>query len=119
MRSYCIVGNLKPECVGKYIEQHKNLHLGKHKELLEVIKDSGIQNEKVFIHENMIIIYFEAEDLNKSYQIQGKSDIVKQWNETIKPMFADVYNFNKKNHTLPVLEKVFDLNEQLNGELLE
>ncbi len=118
MKSYCITGNLKPECVKEYKEKHKTLHLGEHKELLKVIKDSGIQNEKVFIHKNMIIIYFEAEDLDKSYQIQGKSDIVKQWNDIMKPMFADTYNFNEKDHTLPILEKVFDLNEQL-GNILK
>jgi len=119
MKSYCIIGNLKPEFVEDYKEAHKTLHLGRYKELLKVIKDSGVNDEKVFIHKNMIIIYFEAEDLDNSYQIQGKSDIVKQWNEKIKPMFADKYEFNEEEHKLPFLEKVFDLNNQLNGELEE
>jgi|GEM_PF-490233 len=117
MRSYCIVGKLKPECVEEYKEKHKNLHLGKHKELLKVIKNSGIKDEKVFIHENMVVIYFEAEDLDKSYQIQGESDVVAKWNEIMKPLFDNTYDFNENESPFPMLEKVFDLNEQLNGKL--
>ena len=117
MSTYCIIGNLKPECVEDYKEKHKTLHLGEYKKLLEIIKKSGIKEEKIFIKDSMIIIIFEADNLNKSYEIQGKSEILAKWNEVMKPMFAEAYDFNKENYKLPVLEKIFDLNEQLNGEI--
>ncbi len=119
MKKYCIVANLKPECVEEYKEKHKTLHLGAHKELLQVIKNSGVQEECVFINGSQLIIYFEAEDLDASYQIQGKADIIQQWNELMKPMFDDTYEFNEADNQLQTLEKVFDLNEQLNGNLSE
>ncbi len=117
MRKYCIVANLKPECIEKYKEEHKTLHLGAHKALLQVIKESGVQEECVFTNGSQIIIYFEAENLDESYQIQGKSDIIQRWNKLMKPMFDDTYEFNEVDNQLPVLEKVFDLNEQLSGRL--
>ncbi len=119
MRKYCIVANLKPECVEEYKKQHKTLHLGAHKALLQVIKDSGVQEECVFVHGSQIIIYFEAEDLDASYQIQGEAEVIRQWNDLMKPMFDDTYEFNEEGNKLPVLEKVFDLSEQINGELNE
>ncbi len=113
-KSFCIIGHLKKECIEEYKEKHINLHLGPHKELLNVIKNSGIQDEKVFIHENMIVITFETEDLDKSYEIQGKSEILAKWNEIMKPMFDDRYEFSDNQSPFPMLEKVFDLNEQMN-----
>ncbi len=116
-KSYCIIGHLKPECIEEYVDKHINQHNGVHKELLNVIKNSGILTEKIYIHENMIIIYFEAEDLNKSYEIQGKSDVLKQWNEIMKPLFDDRYEFNDDKSPFPILEKIYDLNQQLEGKL--
>jgi len=118
-RKHCVVAHLKPECVESYVEQHKTLHQGPFKELLTVIRDSGVQEEAVFIHENMIVIYFEADDLDGAYQRQAKSEIIQKWNQLMKPMFDSQFDFNKEEATLPVLAKVFDLNEQLAGELRE
>lgn len=117
MRKYCIVGNLKRECVEEYRERHKRLHLEAYKGILQIIRDSGVQEECVFMNGSQIIIYFEAEDLNEAYQRQGKSEMIQKWNEEMKPMFADDYEFNEEDHQLPVLEKVFDLSEQLEGDL--
>jgi len=119
MKKYCIVGKLKPECVDDYIEKHQTLHTSEYKELLTVIKDSGVEQEAVFIQGSMIVIYFEADDLDSSYQQQAKSKIIQKWNQLMEPMFAGDYDFNKEQTTLPVLTKIFDLNEQLAGELKE
>jgi len=116
MKKYCIVGRVKPEYMDEYKKEHKELHKGPYRELLNVIKNSGVEEEAVFIYKDMIIIYFEAEDLNHAYEIQGKAEIAKKWNALMAPMFASDYEFNESD-SLPVLEKVFDLNEQLKGYL--
>jgi len=116
MKKYCIIGKIKPEFIEDYKKKHKELHKGPYRQLLEVIKESGVEEEAVFMDKDTIIIYFEAEDLAKCYERQGKTDIARKWNSIMAPMFACAYEFNSGN-SLSMLEKVFDLNEQLSGTL--
>jgi L-rhamnose mutarotase len=83
---------------------------------LSIIKDSGVREEVVFMHGNLAIIFYEAEDLNECYKRQGTTEIAMRWNALMGPMFASSYVFNVADR-LPVLEKVFDLNEQLEKKL--
>jgi L-rhamnose mutarotase len=116
MKKYCIVGEIKPECLSSYIKNHKEIHKGPYKELLEVIKKSGVKEEVIFIYKNLAIIYFEADDIDRCYEFQGKFEVVKKWNKLMAPLFISVYEFNS-SEKLPTLEKIFDLNEQLKGKL--
>jgi L-rhamnose mutarotase len=116
MAKYCIVGEIKPEYMEEYKKLHRNIHKGPYRELLRVIKQSGVEEEAVFMYKNYAIIFYEAEDLNSCYQRQGGAEIAKKWNELMAPMFASSYEFNL-SEKLPLLEKVFDLNEQLEGRL--
>ncbi len=116
MGKYCIVGEVKPEYLEEYKRLHRELHKGEHKELLEVIRDSGVNEEAVFMHGTTAIIFYETDDLNLAYQRQGASEVAARWNKLMAPMFASAYEFNVSD-TLPVLEKVFDLSEQLQGRL--
>jgi L-rhamnose mutarotase len=117
MAKYCIVGELNPEFLEQYKQEHRAIHRGPYRELLEVIRDSGVREEAVFIYKNLAVIYFEADDIDKSYAMQGRFEVSKKWNELMAPMFASTYEFNASDK-LPTLEKVFDLQEQLHGELL-
>lgn len=114
MAKYCVVGQVKPEYLEEYKKLHKEIHLGAYRDLLKVIKNSGVKDEAVFMHGNLAIIFYEAEDLDRCYELQGNADAAKRWNELMAPMFSSSYNFNVAEK-LPVLEKVFDLNEQLKG----
>ena len=116
MGKYCIVGEVRPEHLEEYKRLHREIHKGPYRELLHVIRDSGVKEEVVFIYGNLAIILYEAEDLDLCYQRQGSSEVVAQWNDLMAPMFATSYEFNVSDR-LPVLEKVFDLNEQLAGKL--
>ena len=116
MAKYCIIGEIKPEFLEEYKALHRNIHKGPYKELLQVIKQSGVEDEAVFMYKNLAVIFYEAEDLNGCYQRQGTAEVAKKWNELMAPMFASSYEFNASEQ-LPVLEKVFDLNEQLEGKL--
>lgn len=116
MKKYCIVGEIKPESMDGYIKYHKEIHKGPYKELLEVIKKSGVKEEVIFIYKNLAIIYFEAEDIDKCYDFQGKFGVTEKWNKLMAPLFASAYGFSS-SEKLPTLEKIFDLNEQLKGNL--
>jgi len=116
MAKYCVVGEVKPEFLDEYKRQHREIHKGKYKDLLRVIKESGIEEEAVFMHQNIAIIFYQAEDLDLCYERQGSAEVVREWNRLMSPMFASSYRFNV-SEKLPVLEKVFDLNEQLGGRL--
>jgi L-rhamnose mutarotase len=111
-----MVGEVKPEYLDQYKKLHRELHVGPYKELLKVIRDSGVKEEAVFMDGTRLILFYEAEDLDGAYRQQGGSDVAQRWNRLMAPMFASAYEFNRSDR-LPVLEKVFDLAEQLAGEL--
>ena len=116
MKKYCVISEIKPECLSSYIKNHKEIHKGPYKELLEVIKKSGVKEEVIFIYKNLAIIYFEADDIDRCYEFQRKFEVVKKWNKLMAPLFISVYEFSS-SEKLPTLEKIFDLNEQLKGKL--
>ena len=109
---YCIVSEIKKDMLDKYIKYHKEIQKSEHKDLLNVIKNSGVDEEIIFIYKNFAIIYFEAEDLNKSYDFQRKFEVTKKWDNLMKDFFDSKYEFADADK-LPILEKVFDLNEQI------
>lgn len=117
MNKYCLVGEIKPEYVEEYSRRHEEIHKGEYKEILNVIKESGVKNEVVFMYENLAVIYFEAENLSACYKFQEKFDVIKKWNKIMQPMFASNYDFGGDSDKLSGLKKVFDLNEQLEGRL--
>jgi len=117
MNKYCIVGEIKLGCMNQYIEKHETIHEGPYKEILKIIKKSGVKNENIFIYKNLAIIYFEAEDLKSCYKFQENFDVVKKWNEIMEPMFESNYDFGGDPNIISSLRKIFDLNEQLEGKL--
>lgn len=116
MAKYCIVGEVKEEFLDEYKRRHREIHRGKYKDLLRVIKESGVEEETVFMYRNLAIIFYQADDLDRCYERQGSSEVASEWNRLMSQMFASSYRFNV-SAKLPVLEKVFDLNEQLEGGL--
>jgi L-rhamnose mutarotase len=109
---YCIVSELKKDMVDKYIKYHKEIQKSEYKELLNIIKKSSVDEEVIFIYKNFVIVYFEAEDLNKSYDFQRKFEVTQKWDNLMKDFFDSKYEFSDADK-LPILEKVFDLNEQI------
>jgi L-rhamnose mutarotase len=116
MKKYCVVSEIKPECMKSYINHHKEIHKSPYKELLQIIKKSGVKEEAIFIYKNLAIIYFEADDIDRCYEFQKGFEVVKRWNKLMAPLFESVYKFDSSKK-LKTLEKIFDLNEQLKGKL--
>ena len=104
MKKYCFVIKLKKEHVEEYKEIHRNVW----PEMLQAIQKAGAKEETLYIYENLSIVTFECEDLDEVYKKLGEEDVVKKWDATVGPWFESIS---------PNLEKIFDLNQQLNGKL--
>lgn len=104
MNRYCFVIELKKDCIDRYVDIHRNVW----PEMLKAIKNAGAQEEILYIHKNLSIIFFICEDLDELYRKLGNEDIVKKWDATVGPWIESVS---------PCLEKIFDLNQQLDGKL--
>ena len=105
MKKYLIVIKIKPENRKEYIEIHKNPW----REMLEAIRQAGFTNEVIWYFEDQSIIYLECEDQVACNAALRATEICKKWDITVCPWFA-------ADPVLP--EKIFDLNQQLEGILL-
>ena len=106
-KHHCMIAEVKPEYQQKYIDDHKNPW----PELLKVIKESGIEEEVLFFHKNQTIVFFRCREdapLDKCIEWQSQQDVIKKWNIEMAPMFSTEFVYP---------EKIFDLNQQLDGEL--
>ena len=114
MNKYCAVIEIKPDSMQEYMDLHKNLHKGPDKELLKVIKESGVKEEAIFMYKNLAIVYFEAENLDECYKHQQKFKVYDDWHVKMMPLFEAKYELTGSgNFAIPMIEQVFDLNEQL------
>jgi L-rhamnose mutarotase len=109
---YCIVIEVKDE----YIEEYKNKHKNTWTEVLEAIKSVGVEEILMWQYKNLSIIYYECDNLEKVYNELGKLDIIKKWEETKPPWFKDPGALDTSKG-IQTLEKIFDLNQQLKGDL--
>ena len=109
MKKYLCVVEVKPEHLQEYIDIHINVW----PEMLEAIHEAGYTNEAIWIYKNQSIIYLECphdkenDDLNA---LLRSTDVCKKWDETVGPWFAGDF---------VMCPKVFDLTQQLAGELRE
>lgn len=105
MHRYLMVIKVKPECRDEYIAIHKQPW----REMLEAIRDAGFVNETIWYFEDQSIIYLECEDHDACNARLRATAVCKRWDLEMLPRFA----------AEPVMpEKIFDLAQQLEGELL-
>ena len=107
MKKYLIVAEVKPEHLQEYID----IHVGAWPEMLEAIRDVGYTNEAIWIYKNQTIVYIECPDDKEHEELNAilrSKDVCKKWDITLGPWFSSGFV------TCP---KVFDLNQQLEGEL--
>jgi L-rhamnose mutarotase len=116
MRWYCMVNELKDEYVKDYIDIHKNAHKTHWKTQLRALKDAGAENCICFMDGNKAILFYQCEEINESFTKLGKDDDNNRWQAHIASWFANSPKFDG-SQKVTGLEKIFDLNEQLKGEL--
>lgn len=112
MKRYCLVIELKEENVEEYCDIHKNPW----PEILSAIKDAQAKELLIWNYKNLSIVYYECEDINKVYESLGKEEITKKWNVKVGPWIAQAPNLDGSGK-VETCEKIFDLNQQLEGDL--
>ena len=109
MKKYMFVIEMKPEFKNEYID----IHLNPWKEMLEAIRSVGYVNEVLFYFNNQSIIYLECPDDKTNEECDAelrKMDVCKRWDAKVNEWFA----------SKPVLcKKIFDLNQQIDGQFRE
>lgn len=106
MKKYLMIIKIKPEFKQEYISIHKEPW----REMLEAIKGAGFTNEAIWYFEDQSIIYLECPDHDSCNAKLRATEVCKKWDVTVGPWFA----------AEPVMpEKIFDLNQQLSGVLLQ
>ena len=117
MNSYIMVFELKPEFIDNYRRMHNTCHLAEYKDMLDAIKSSGCKEMKTFLFKNYSILYVECDDeIDVMFSKLGKTDANIKWQKVTDPWFAEPSVDESQGESNPV-EKIFDLQQQLNGEL--
>ncbi len=112
MKRYCIVFELKEKYVNDYCELHRNPWSN----ILDAMKTSGAKEILVWKYNNFSIIYFECEDIYKYYKNIMKFSIKQKWDQKVKKWLKYPPKLDEEND-IKVCEKIFDLNQQINGNL--
>ena len=112
MKRYCFVIEIKPEHVKDYCDIHRNPW----PEILTEIKKAGARELLIWNYKNFSIVYYECEDIDELYARVGKTEAAKKWNMTVGPWFEESPVLDGSD-SVGSLEKIFDLNQQLNGRL--
>ncbi len=118
MKKYCFINVLKPE----YKENYMNIHKTAPMEILQALKDNGAEEEVIYIYRDIAIVYVKTDDYEVFMKGFGETECGKKWYQTVVPWLSEEEeqcldadgNFNSD---MDVLEKVFDLEQQLNGKL--
>ena len=115
-KRYLRIRKLKPEMVEAYKNAHETMHESPWKEQLEVLRDAGAEECIVYLYEDYSIILFVCDEIEESFAALGEDLRRKKWDDFMADMFVEVPVSNNEN-SVSYLEKIFDMKEQLNGEL--
>lgn len=116
MRWYCLVNELKPECVEEYRRAHLEMHASPWRRQLEILKEAGAEECLCFLEGTRVILFYRCEEINASFARLGAIPGREAWDAYTLPMFASTPRFDGTAQVRG-LEKVFDLNQQLAGRL--
>lgn len=116
-KQYVIVNEINPDRLEEYRQAHRTMHEGKWKEQLDVLREAGAELCQAYLYKNLCIMIYVCEDIDESFTKLGQDPRRPAWEEYTQPMFLNSPRFDGSVKTTGV-EKVFDLNEQLDeGEL--
>jgi len=116
MRWYCLVNELKPECVEEYRDAHKRMHLTAWRKQLHILREAGAEECICFLNGTQTILFYRCEEINESFAKLGRIEGRSAWDEYTLPMFASTPRFDGTTK-VDGLEKIFDLRQQLAGSL--
>jgi L-rhamnose mutarotase len=114
IKRYMIILEIKPEHLKEYCDIHRHPW----PELLEAIKGEGAKELLLWNYKNLSIVYYETEDIDELYAKLNKIDAIKRWNATVGP-WIEVSPPLDGSGKMNTCEKIFDLNQQIDGKLAQ
>ena len=108
MEHIVFIQKVKKDKKEKYLKYHKECP----KALMEVIKNSGIKREIIWINEEQLIVYIMSDDFEKAMARLVKQSVFKNWTSLMEPLLSEMQDYSQDGK-IKNLQKVFDLEEQL------
>ena len=112
MKHYCLLNFINEEV----LEEYQRLHMEADKDLLMTLKECGTQEECIFMHGNIAIIYIKCDDINDCIHRFYETEVGIEWGKKMQPFLMDSQAMNDDGTSrdeIICLKKVFDINEQL------
>ena len=110
MKKYCMSFKIKQKFVKDYVNIHKNAW----PEQVNAIRESGAEKCVMYMYDNISILYCECADVDKWLENLSNNETYKKWLKVVGPWM-------EKNKTtdnpINFLEKIFDLEQQLEGAI--
>lgn len=104
MERYAWKALLKEGKKEEYVRRHKEIW----EELVNVLKDAGIENYSIWVVGNELFGYYECtKGIEFAGKVQADSPVVKKWNEYMKDVMD--MPIDERTGTQPLLEQVFYL----------
>jgi L-rhamnose mutarotase len=108
MEHIMFVQKVKDDKKDQYIKYHKNCW----PDLLKAIKESGIEENIIWIYGNEVFNYAVSDNFDESMKILSEKQVFKDWSEKMESLFEVKHDF-LSDKKVEKLEKIFDLEEQL------
>lgn len=116
-KQYVLVNEIDPARVEEYRNAHRTMHEGIWKEQLDVLRKGGAEICQAYLYKNLSILIYVCDDIDESFTKLGQDPRRQAWEDYTQPMFLNSPKFDGSVKTTG-LEKIFDLNEQMDeGEL--
>jgi len=112
MKRYCFVIEINEDQMEDYVAVHKNPW----PDTLRLLKEAGAEELVIYRYKNFSILFWKAEDLNEVYRKWGATEVCKKWNARLAKAYKVSPSIDGSSD-VDTLEKIFDLNQQLNGKL--
>lgn len=112
MNRYCFVIEINEELMDDY----SNVHINAWPEMLQGLKDAGAKELLIYRYKNYSILFWEAEDINEVYRKWGANPVCAKWNKRLSDAYKVAPSLDGSDD-VETLEKIFDLNQQLDGKL--
>jgi len=108
MEHILFIQRVKEDQKNKYIEYHKNCA----QDLLNAIKNSGIEREIIWISGEQLFVYVMAQNFDFSMNILTKNEIFKDWLVLMNPLMSEVQDYSEEGRIIK-LQEVFNLEKQI------
>ena len=98
---YAWTMRLRPHCADAYITRHRNIA----PEMRATLNRAGYRNYSIFRHGDLLIRYFECDDLDRMKQVLAADEAAANWRASMAELVENTPN--PQTGFLPLMVPVF------------